>query len=45
MESQPLLGGFLEGVNPVALMASLAAFAIGFGLRVYLLYWKICRSS
>jgi NADH-quinone oxidoreductase subunit L len=31
-ESQPLLGGFLEGVNPVALIASLSAFAIGFGL-------------
>jgi NADH-quinone oxidoreductase subunit L len=32
MGGQPLLGGFLEGVNPIALMASLAAFAIGFGL-------------
>ncbi len=37
MGSQPLLGGFLEGVNPVALMASLAAFAIGFGLG-YIFY-------
>jgi NADH-quinone oxidoreductase subunit L len=31
-ESQPLLGGLLQGVNPIALVASLSAFAIGFGL-------------
>jgi len=36
-ESMPLLGGFLEGINPVALIASLAAFAIGFGLG-YIFY-------
>ena len=37
MESQSVLGGFLEGVNPVALVASLSAFAIGFGLG-YIFY-------
>src|SRR5579885_2343407 len=31
-ESQQLLGGFLEGINPIALASSLSAFAIGFGL-------------
>ncbi|MEO9278226.1 MAG: NADH-quinone oxidoreductase subunit L [Nitrososphaera sp.] len=31
-ESQSILGGFLQGVNPIALTASLAAFAIGFAL-------------
>ena len=36
-ESQQLLGGFLEGVNPVALIASLSAFAIGFVLG-YIFY-------
>ena len=37
MESEPILGGFLSGVNPIALMASLAAFAVGFGLG-YIFY-------
>ena len=37
MESQSVLGGFLEGVNPVALISSLSAFAIGFGLG-YIFY-------
>ncbi len=37
MESQSVLGGFLEGVNPVALVSSLSAFAIGFGLG-YIFY-------
>jgi NADH-quinone oxidoreductase subunit L len=32
MESEAMLGGFLSGVNPIALMASLIAFAVGFGL-------------
>ena len=36
-ESQSVLGGFLEGVNPVALVSSLSAFAIGFGLG-YIFY-------
>jgi len=36
-ESQQLLGGFLEGVNPIALIASLSAFAIGFVLG-YIFY-------
>lgn len=36
-ESQSVLGGFLEGVNPVALISSLSAFAIGFGLG-YIFY-------
>jgi len=36
-ESGSLLGGFLSGVNPVALMASLTAFAVGFGLG-YIFY-------
>ncbi len=36
-ESESVLGGFLSGVNPVALMASLAAFAVGFGLG-YIFY-------
>ena len=36
-ESQSILGGFLEGVNPVALVSSLSAFAIGFGLG-YIFY-------
>ncbi|HJU13169.1 MAG TPA: NADH-quinone oxidoreductase subunit L [Candidatus Nitrosotalea sp.] len=31
-ESQQLFGGLLAGVNPIALIASLSAFAIGFGL-------------
>lgn len=31
-ESQSVLGGFLQGVNPLALISSLSAFAIGFGL-------------
>ena len=37
MESESVLGGFLTGVNPVALMASLIAFAVGFGLG-YIFY-------
>src|SRR3989304_1054700 len=37
MESESILGGFLSGINPVALMASLIAFAIGFGLG-YIFY-------
>ena len=37
MESQSMLGGFLEGVNPVALISSLSAFAIGFALG-YIFY-------
>ena len=37
MESEAMLGGFLSGVNPVALMASLIAFAVGFGLG-YIFY-------
>jgi len=37
MESQSALGGFLEGVNPVALISSLSAFAIGFVLG-YIFY-------
>jgi NADH-quinone oxidoreductase subunit L len=37
MESEPILGGFLSGINPVALMASLIAFAVGFGLG-YIFY-------
>ena len=36
-ESQSVLGGFLEGVNPVALVSSLSGFAIGFGLG-YIFY-------
>jgi NADH-quinone oxidoreductase subunit L len=36
-ESQPILGGFLQGVNPIALTASLSAFAIGFVLG-YIFY-------
>lgn len=35
--SSQLLGGFLEGVNPIALAASLSAFAIGFVLG-YIFY-------
>lgn len=35
--SSQLLGGFLEGVNPIALVASLSAFAIGFVLG-YIFY-------
>src|SRR5437660_11485592 len=37
MESQSVLGDFLEGVNPVALISSLSAFAIGFVLG-YIFY-------
>src|SRR3989454_4471911 len=37
VESQTVLGGFLNGVNPIALTASLAAFGIGFGLG-YIFY-------
>ncbi len=37
VESESVLGGFLSGVNPVALMASLIAFAVGFGLG-YIFY-------
>src|SRR5207245_11007832 len=37
IESQSVLGGFLNGVNPIALTASLAAFAVGFGLG-YIFY-------
>jgi len=37
MESESILGGFLSGVNPVALVASLIAFAVGFGLG-YIFY-------
>src|SRR5438309_3905455 len=37
VESQSVLGGFLNGVNPIALTASLSAFAIGFGLG-YIFY-------
>jgi NADH-quinone oxidoreductase subunit L len=36
-ESQSIFGGFLQGVNPVALIASLSAFAIGFILG-YIFY-------
>ena len=37
VESASILGGFLSGINPVALMASLIAFAVGFGLG-YIFY-------
>jgi len=37
VESESVLGGFLTGVNPIALMASLIAFAVGFGLG-YIFY-------
>ncbi|MDE1863269.1 MAG: NADH-quinone oxidoreductase subunit L [Thaumarchaeota archaeon] len=36
-QSQNLLGGFLEGVNPLALSISLSAFAVGFVLG-YIFY-------
>ncbi|MDR3782959.1 MAG: NADH-quinone oxidoreductase subunit L [Candidatus Nitrosotalea sp.] len=36
-ESQSILGGLLQGVNPIALTASLSAFAIGFVLG-YIFY-------
>ncbi len=37
VESQSYLGGFLNGINPVALAASITAFAIGFGIG-YIFY-------
>ncbi|MFQ6024954.1 MAG: NADH-quinone oxidoreductase subunit L [Nitrosopumilaceae archaeon] len=37
LEPQSALGGFLSGLNPIALTASLAAFGIGFGLG-YIFY-------
>jgi NADH-quinone oxidoreductase subunit L len=37
MESESVLGGFLSGINPIALMGSLIAFAVGFGLG-YIFY-------
>src|SRR3990172_7624173 len=37
VESESVLGGFLTGVNPIALIASLIAFTVGFGLG-YIFY-------
>ncbi|HSD04590.1 MAG TPA: NADH-quinone oxidoreductase subunit L [Nitrosopumilaceae archaeon] len=37
LESEAMLGGFLSGINPIALVASLLAFAVGFGLG-YIFY-------
>lgn len=37
LESEAMLGGFLSGINPMALAASLIAFVVGFGLG-YIFY-------